>query len=98
MLHITFTPFPNLETERLLLRQLNNDDASEIFILRSDESVNEFINRPRARTIKDALQHIEKINKGISNKQSVVWAITIKDDQKFAGTICLWNIVNEKDY
>jgi ribosomal-protein-alanine N-acetyltransferase len=98
MLHITFIPFPDLETERLLLRQLNNEDANEIFILRSDEGVNEFINRPRAKTIDDALQHIEKINKGITNNESIAWAITLKADSTFAGTICLWNIVKDKDY
>jgi ribosomal-protein-alanine N-acetyltransferase len=98
MLNISFTPFPVLETERLHLRQLTTEDANEIFILRSDESVNEFIDRPRAKTIDDALQHIEKINSNVKNNESILWAITMKEDSKLIGTICLWNIDKEKEH
>jgi len=98
MLNINFTPFPYLETERLYLRPLKTEDANEIFILRSHESVNEFIKRPRAKTIDDALQHIEKINNNIENDESILWAISMKNDPKLIGTICLWNIVKEKDH
>jgi len=98
MLNINFTPFPYLETERLYLRLLKTEDANEIFVLRTDESVNEFIKRPRAKTIDDALQHIEKINNNIENDESILWAISMKNDPKLIGTICLWNIVKEKDH
>ena len=98
MLNINFTPFPYLETERLYLRPLKTEDANEIFVLRTDESVNEFIKRPRAKTIDDALQHIEKINNNIENDESILWAIFMKNDPKLIGTICLWNIVKEKDH
>jgi ribosomal-protein-alanine N-acetyltransferase len=30
MMTINFNPFPNLETERLLLRRVNNNDVNEI--------------------------------------------------------------------
>jgi [ribosomal protein S5]-alanine N-acetyltransferase len=42
MLHINFTPFPNLATERLVLRKLTIKDAKEIMLLRSNEQVNKF--------------------------------------------------------
>lgn len=97
MLTINFTPFPYLETERLHLRELKTEDANEIFILRSDESVNEFLDRQRARTMDDALQHIRKIQEGQRNNQSVMWAITLKGDPQLVGTIGLWNIDKEND-
>jgi ribosomal-protein-alanine N-acetyltransferase len=97
MENLNFTPFPDLKTERLHLRQLKKEDANEIFVLRSDESVNEFIDRQKAKTIEDALQHIDKVNSGINNNESILWAITLKDDPVLIGTICLWNIVKEKD-
>jgi ribosomal-protein-alanine N-acetyltransferase len=34
---INFTPFPNLTTERLVLRQLSEADLDQFFILKSDE-------------------------------------------------------------
>ena len=39
MLALNFTPFPELKTERLLLRKLERTDANEMFFLRSNENV-----------------------------------------------------------
>ena len=97
MENLNFTPFPDLKTQRLHLRQLKKEDANEIFILRSDESVNKFLDRQKAKTIEDALQHIDKINTGIKNNENIQWAITLKDNPVLIGTISLWNIVKEKD-
>lgn len=36
MLDFNFTPFPVIETERLLLRRITNDDVNEVFELRSN--------------------------------------------------------------
>jgi len=36
MLTINFHPFPNLESERLLLRRLNSDDVNEVLELRGN--------------------------------------------------------------
>ncbi len=55
---------PNLSTERLNLRQLTKEDVSTIFFLRSDESINKFINRQRIKHIDEALDFILKMNKG----------------------------------
>ena len=90
-------PFPRLITDRLLLRQLEMQDDGEIFFLRSDETVNEFLVSPIATSIQDARDFIEKINKGITNSESVYWAITVKGNNKLIGTICIWNIEREEN-
>lgn len=36
MLTINFHPFQNLETERLLLRRIDENDVEEVFALRSN--------------------------------------------------------------
>lgn len=97
MLHLNFTPFPNLTTERLLLRQLNENDENEIFKLRSDERVNKYLSRSKASSVEEAREFITKINKGIQDNQSLYWAITFKEDTKLIGTVCLWNISKEND-
>lgn len=94
---LDFHPFPELKTERLLLRQLVTTDAPEIFMLRSDESVNEFLDRPLANTEEDALNFINKINTGIAGGKCIFWAVVPKAENKLAGTICLWNIDEEKE-
>ncbi|HMI78851.1 MAG TPA: GNAT family N-acetyltransferase, partial [Ferruginibacter sp.] len=89
--------FPQLSTERLLLRQLKIEDATQIFLLRSDETVNRFIDRQRATSIEDAFEFIHKINTAINNNESMYWGITTADDATLIGTICLWNIIPEKE-
>ena len=95
MLNLSFNPFPELLTERLRLRQINNEDANEIFILRSDERVMNFIERPRAKSMDDALQLIQKVNEALTNNDGITWAITLKNDSKLLGTIGYWRIMKE---
>lgn len=96
MSKINFTPFPLLTTERLTLRQLTLEDDNEIFLLRSDRSVNKYLDRPIAKTVDDARQFINKINTGISKNELIYWAITFKNHPKLIGTICLWNISEDR--
>lgn len=96
MLQFNFAPFPNLITSRLLLRQLTLQDDKEIFLLRSDERVNEFIDRAKATTINDALNFINKINSFILNNESLYWALTLKPGNKLIGTFALFNFSKEK--
>jgi [ribosomal protein S5]-alanine N-acetyltransferase len=95
MAPFNFTPFPNLATERLTLRQMKIDDENDIFRLRSDDRVLQFIDIPKAATVEDGRKFIEKINDGIGKNEWIMWGITLKDKDKLIGTICYWNIVAE---
>ncbi len=96
MLELNFTPFPDLKTERLLLRRIKKDDATEIFFLRSDESVLKFIGKEPAKNIQEAEEFIEKIDANINSNQAIMWGIALKEDtRKLIGTICFWNIQTE---
>jgi ribosomal-protein-alanine N-acetyltransferase len=97
MLDLNFTPFPDLTTDRLVLRQLNIDDANEIYLLRSDESVNKYLDRDKATVIDDAINFIEKIKNAVAKNESLYWAITIKDNNSLIGTICLFSMDIKKD-
>ncbi len=83
---------PTLTTERLVLRALSFDDASAIQLLRSNESVNKFLDRPKTIDIEAAKAFIDKIHTGTLRKDSYYWAICYKDNDKLLGTTCLWNI------
>jgi len=95
MLILNFSPFPELKTDRLILRRLTIKDENEIFFLRSDDHVNKYVNRPKAGSIEDARKHIDTVNKGIDNNQSVLWGISLLNAASIIGTICLWNISKE---
>ncbi len=84
-----------LTTERLILKRLVLDDAPEILKLRSDERVNKYLDRPKTTTLNEAEDFINKIENSINKNESFYWAISLKDNIKLIGTICLWNIDNE---
>lgn len=94
---INFTPFPNLATKRLNLRQFSTADENEIFFMRSDDDINRHTGIKKATSVEDARQFIHKINALISNNESILWGITLKDADNLIGTICLWNIEPEKN-
>ena len=95
MLNTNFTPFPTLTTERLVLRQITKDDVNETFILRSDEEVMRYINRPKAKSVVEAMRFIEMITAAWANNESIYWAISLKNDPKLIGSICIWQIEQE---
>jgi ribosomal-protein-alanine N-acetyltransferase len=95
MIDINFTPFPNLETERLQLRRVVNDDVNEIFALRSDKETMKYIPRPLVKTKEDALEHIALIDSKIDINEGINWAITLKNNPKLIGLIGHYRIKPE---
>ena len=94
---LRFTPFPELTTDRLKLRQLSDLDGPDIFRLRKNPQVGQFLDRPKAKNVAEAQAFIKKINAGIMDDHWIYWAITRKEDTGVIGTICLWNFSEKKD-
>lgn len=89
-----FKPFPEITSERLFLRKIIESDCETILFLRSDKTVNKFIERPENRKIKNisnAMKFIKELDDNIETNKSIAWGITLKNDPKIIGTICLWN-------
>ncbi len=95
MLNINFHPFQNLETERLLLRRLHEDDVNEVLELRGNPEVMKYVPRPLAKTKEEALAHIALIEDKIVNNLGINWAITLKDNPKMIGIIGHYKIQPE---
>lgn len=95
MLNINFTPFHNLETERLLLRRVDNNDLKEVFALRSNPETMKYIPRPLVTTDEEALAHIAMIESKIESNEGINWAITYKGDPKLIGIIGHYRIKPE---
>jgi|SRR5687768_5069816 len=96
MIDVNFTPFPELKTERLLLRRLSQADANELFFLRSNDDVLRYLGREPATTVKEAEEFIGTINKNIDENESILWGIALLDKPSvLIGTICLWNFRKE---
>lgn len=96
MLQLNFTPFPILETERLLLRKITIDDAEDLFYLRSHDEVMKYIDRPRPKTIEDIHQLITKMDGMLQSNEGISWAITLKQSPKqHLGNVGFWRIEPE---
>ena len=87
MLTLNFNPFHDLETERLLLRRVDNNDYKEVLALRSNPETMKYIPRPLLKNEEEAFAHIAMIENKIINKEGINWAITIKDDPRLIGII-----------
>ena len=95
MLTINFHPFQNLETERLLLRRLNDGDFEEVIALRGNPDTMKFIPRPLVKTKEDALEHLRMMEEKIINNTGINWGITIKGNPKIIGIIGHYKIQPE---
>ena len=93
---LNFTPFPVLTTERLTLRCLELSDDQQLFKLRSNKIVNEYIVRPIQKDIKEIRAFISDIKNGIKNNEWIYWVISFKDDPTLIGDICFWNFSEDK--
>lgn len=91
MIQLNFDPFPDLLTDRLLLRSFQAVDQQAVFALRSDPTVAKYLDRPLMQQEAAALEYIKKMIKGVRDNQWIIWVISLKDGP-LIGSICLWNI------
>ena len=64
-------------------------------MLRSDKKIMQFISRPMAASVNDALEYINKILESLMSKYGITWAISLRNDNNLIGTIGFWRIENE---
>lgn len=82
-----FTPFPTLKTERLILRQPAGTDAADLFEMRSDPQVMQYIPRPLAKTLDDMTPFLKMLSDALEEGKGINWAIELKDSGKVVGLI-----------
>ena len=94
MLQPNFSPFPELKTERLLLREIYENDLNEILFLRSDKEILKYLDKDPA-TVEQTVEFIKTIREYVKNNESILWGITLPENNKVIGTICFWNITKQ---
>ena len=98
MQEFSFTDFPELSTERLILRQLSFDDKKAIFRLRSNIEVNEFIQRETPKNLNQAEGFIQTCLDEFENENRVFWAMVQEDTNQLIGTIVYHRVDLENNY
>ena len=79
--------FPNLETERLILRELTQEDAKSIFHCFSHEEVIRYYGQEPFTDFKQAEKLIMLFSKNFTEKRGIRWGIERKETKGIIGTI-----------
>ena len=95
MLDINFSPFPVLESERLIFRAIRDTDINEIFALRSNPQLMQYIPRPLITSLDEARAHLKMIQDKIDSNEGINWAMTEKGNDKLISLIGFYKIENE---
>ena len=91
-----FSPFPEIRTRRLLLRRPVLTDTPGILFLRSNDSVMEFIDREKTKTLEEAEAFLLRINEMYDKNEGLMWVIAlIEEPEKLIGTIGFWRFLKE---
>ena len=85
-----------IETERLVLKSIDESHVEDILRIRSNEVVNQFIKRISPKTNYDALDFILTIKKRVESKETFYWGISLKNQPNLIGTICLYRFSEDR--
>ena len=91
----TFTPFPTLESDRLLYRAITEKDANEVIALRGNVENMKYIPRPLVTTTEEAFAHIKMIQEKIETNEGINWVVTEKGNDKLIAIIGHYRIKPE---
>lgn len=96
MLQLNFLHFPDITTNRLLLKQPTIADAANVYQMRSDKEVMKYLDRPLAASVDDAVALITSITDLFKKNEAVTWGIyLLEEPQTLVGTIGFWQIQKE---
>lgn len=80
-----FSEFPILETDRLILREPVLEDAPDVFISGSDPEVQKYNAKPM-EDISEAVDFINELVKGYTEKYQIYWSVTMKGVNRHMGS------------
>ncbi len=88
--------FPTLQTQRLLLKQLNTDFINELYQLRSNKALMYQLDKKPATTMSAVEKLLAEWTMNYENQKFIDWAILLKRNSTFIGTIGL-HYISTKD-
>ena len=87
-----FKKFPVLETDRLILRDIDIEDYSDIYDIYSDVDVLKYNGIDTLKSLQEAIIYTKRIKEGYSVGFFLRWAVLLKDTEKMIGTIGIHHI------
>ncbi|MDH4214222.1 MAG: GNAT family N-acetyltransferase [Candidatus Thorarchaeota archaeon] len=90
------SPFPILETQRLILRQLTVDDSENWFKNLSDDEVAVLIGMEPLENVEESKSIIKSFSDRYEKRNGIAWAIVLKEDYTFIGT-CSYEKIDKEN-
>ncbi|MFB4166850.1 GNAT family N-acetyltransferase [Virgibacillus sp. JSM 102003] len=84
--------FPELETDRLRLVQVNEEHTRSFFEIMSKDEVTKYYGMDSLKNIDDASKIVESFQKTYDSKRGIRWGIVLKEAGDFVGTLGLNNL------
>jgi ribosomal-protein-alanine N-acetyltransferase len=81
-----FDSFPQLETERFVLREIRPSDAPAVFACFADDAVTRYYDQPTYTDIKQAEDLILHMRHSYRDRRSIRWGIARRSDDLLLGT------------
>jgi len=96
MLQLDFSIFPELQTERLILKEMTELDAPALFEMRSNPVIMKYIDRPLPTDVDDIKTLIQKMVVMKEKREGISWGIFKKEHPEVnIGNIGFFRIIAE---
>ncbi|WP_430882987.1 GNAT family N-acetyltransferase [Fusibacter sp. JL216-2] len=92
-----FDYFPVIETDRLIMREINLEDLGALYKIFSSETVMKYYGMFPINELKQAENLILSFRDGFDEEKSIRWGITLKESQVFIGT-CGFHNMQKRNY
>lgn len=83
-------PFPRLETERLILRNVKIEDSTPFHIQRTDSRVLKYMDREPFKEEAETVRWVREKMDDWKQKKAISWVLTDKKTGQFMGDIAFW--------
>lgn len=85
-------PLPTFETERLVIRQLDASDVSDLFSIFSDERVMQYWSSPPFASLDDAKALLATIDEGRATQTLFQWGLQERASGRVIGTTTIYDV------
>lgn len=92
---MTLKFMPTIETDRLVLRPLNQEDAKDLFAIFSDPVVMKYWNTPPWASLDDARNFIDSSVDAMNRQESITLGIVVKATGEMIGKCMLFSYAKE---
>jgi RimJ/RimL family protein N-acetyltransferase len=88
-----FDEFPVLESDRLLYRKMDRNDANDLYLIESNDEVVKFMDKPKIESVEASKKYIKFCSEEYKNRNAIEWGIIEKGSNKYIGNIGFWKII-----